>query len=183
MRRIKIWLADAHTLLELCLFNPPELNMPTKIVDFSARSEVIRAEPFHAHFWECTPAEFRAYLGRPRAFLRRLGILVPGDCRIETTIENHDGLEDQAPGFESDSGNDTVICNMGIGAAARSVYRVVSCARDEASTGNVKKALLHGVSRQQAKHEASAPPEAKGGKSKKDKKEKKAKARREHEAD
>ncbi|WP_225616694.1 hypothetical protein [Variovorax sp. 38R] len=156
--------------------------MPTKIVDFSARSEVIRAEPFNAHFWKCTPAEFRAYLGRPRDFLRKLGIAVPRDCRIETTIENHDWLENQAPGFESEGGNDTVICNMGTGAAARSVYRVVSYARDEAATGNVKKALLHGVSRQQAKDgEALAPRDEKSGKQKKEKKEKKAKVRRENE--
>ncbi|WPG41383.1 hypothetical protein [Variovorax sp. EBFNA2] len=148
--------------------------MPTKIVDFSARSEVIRAEPFHAHFWECTPAEFRTYLGRPRDFLRKLGIVLPRECRIETTIENHDGMEDQAPGFESDSGNDTVICNMGTGSATRSLYRVVSYARDEASTGNVKKNLLHGVSRQQARYgEALALREETGVKPTKEKKERK----------
>lgn len=39
--------------------------MPTHIVDFSARSEVIWAESFNAHFWKCTPAQFRARLGRP----------------------------------------------------------------------------------------------------------------------
>lgn len=143
--------------------------MPTHIVDFSARSKVIRAEPFNAHFWQCTPTEFRTYLGRPREFLRKLGIVVPRECRIETTIENHDWLEDQAPEFESESGNDTVICNMGSGAAARSVYRVVSYARDEAATGNFKKALLHDVDRQQVKDEDGTPArkEKKGGKSSK----------------
>ncbi|MDQ0036884.1 hypothetical protein J2W30_004659 [Variovorax boronicumulans] len=145
--------------------------MPTHIVDFSARSKVIRAEPFNAHFWKCTPAEFRAFLGRPREFLRKLGIVVPRECRIETTIENHDWLEDQAPAFESDSGNDPVICNMGCGAAARSVYRVVSYARDEAATGNFDKALLHRVDRQQVKDEdgTSARKKKKVGKSSKGK--------------
>ena len=61
--------------------------MPTKIVDLSARSEIIRDEPFHVHFWECTPAEFRKYLVAPRAFLEKMGIKFPRDCRIETTIE------------------------------------------------------------------------------------------------
>lgn len=155
--------------------------MPTKIVDFSARSEVIRAEPFTAHFWQCTPAEFRAYLGRPREFLRRLGIVIPHECRIETTIENHDWLEDEAPDFETEGGNDTVICNMGSGAAARSVYRVVSYARDEAATGNVEKSLLHGVGRQQLKAGTLQFDRKEKGKksrkSKKSKKEMKARAR------
>ena len=65
--------------------------MPTKIVDLSARSEIIRDEPFHVHFWECTPQEFLAYLGTPRKFLSAMGIKIPADCRIETTIENNDG--------------------------------------------------------------------------------------------
>jgi hypothetical protein len=177
LRGIKVPPADVHTLWELCFFNSLELNMPTHIVDFSARSKVIRAEPFNAHFWKCTPAEFRAYLGSPREFLRKLGIAVPRECRIETTIENHDWLEDQAPEFESEGGNDTVICNMGSGAAARSVYRVVSYARDEAATGNFKKALLHSTDRQQVKDEDStlARKKKKGDKSNK----KKARARRE----
>ena len=51
--------------------------MPTKIVDLSARSEIIRDEPFHVHFWECTPQEFLAYLGTPRKFLSAMGIKIP----------------------------------------------------------------------------------------------------------
>lgn len=114
-------------------------------------------------------------------FLRKLGIVVPRECRIETTIENHDWLEDQAPEFETESGNDTVICNMGSGAAARSVYRVVNCAHDEAATGNFKKALLQGVDRQQVKvQEGSAQRKKKGSKSKKDKA---AKTRRENDGE
>lgn len=136
--------------------------MPIKIVDLSARSKVIRDEPFHMHFWQCSPAEFRTYLGRPREFLHRLGIVVLGECRIETTIENHDWLEHEAPEFVSEGGNDTVICNLGSGAATRSVYRVVSFARDKASTGNVEKTLLHPTDRQQVKEsKASSEPKAK----------------------
>ena len=71
--------------------------MPTKIVDLSARSEIIRDEPFHVHFWECTPREFLKYLGGPRAFLESMGIKLPSNCRVETTIENHDWLGERAP--------------------------------------------------------------------------------------
>lgn len=71
--------------------------MPAKIVDLSARSEIIRDEPFHVHFWECTPREYRKYLGDPRSFLVAMGIKIPKDCRIETTIENHDWLGQHAP--------------------------------------------------------------------------------------
>ena len=42
--------------------------MPSKIVDLSARSEIIRDEPFHVHFWECTPGEFKKFLGAPERF-------------------------------------------------------------------------------------------------------------------
>lgn len=146
--------------------------MPSRIVDLSARSEVIRAEPFNLHFWQCTPAEFRTYLGRPRDFLRNLGIALPHGCRIETVIENHDWLESEAPNFESEGGEDTVICNLGVGAAVRSVYRVMSYARDEAATGNVEKTLLHGADRQQVKHDDETPArkEKNAGKSGKGKK-------------
>jgi len=149
--------------------------MPTRVVDFSARSEVLRAELFNAHFWACTPSEFRAYLGRPREFLRKLGIVLPRECRIETTIENHEGLEDEAPDFENDSvsKNDTVICNLGCGGANRPVYRVVSYVRDEAATGNVEKSLLHGVGRQQVAQDRQSPHgKKKGGKAKSAKKSK-----------
>jgi hypothetical protein len=38
--------------------------MPAKIVDLSARSSIIEAEPFGLHFWECTPKEFSQLLER-----------------------------------------------------------------------------------------------------------------------
>ena len=121
--------------------------MPTKIVDLSARSEIIRDEPFHVHFWECTPGEYLEYLGSPKAFLAQIGISIPDDCRIETTIENHDWLAEHAPAFLSDNG--TIICNVGGGNVARAVYRVVSYAHDHSTIGKFKKDLLHDPAAQQ----------------------------------
>ena len=66
--------------------------MPSKIVDLSARSSIIEAEPFGLHFWECTTKEFLDYLLDPRGVLASMGIKLPASCRIETTIENHDWL-------------------------------------------------------------------------------------------
>ena len=86
--------------------------MPSKIVDLSARSEIIRDEPFHVHFWECTPAEYKRFLGAPRSFLEKMGIKLPKDCRIETTIENHDWLGEHAANFKSDNG--TIICTSAV---------------------------------------------------------------------
>ncbi len=115
--------------------------MPSKIVDLSARSEIIKNEPFHVHFWECTPDEYLQYLGDPRGFLAKMGIKIPADCRIETTIENHDWLGQHAPGLKSENG--TIICNVGGGNIARAVYRVVSYGHDHSSIGKFKKDLLH----------------------------------------
>ena len=56
--------------------------MPSKIVDLSARSKIIEAEPFGLHFWECKPEEFLAYLQDPRGVLASMGIDLPKDCRI-----------------------------------------------------------------------------------------------------
>ena len=78
--------------------------MPKKIVDLSARSKIIRDEPFHVHFWECTPPESLDYLRGPREFLRRMGIVIPEDCRIETTIENHDWIGAHTQGLAADNG-------------------------------------------------------------------------------
>lgn len=121
--------------------------MPTKIVDLSARSEIIRDEPFHVHFWECTPKEYLKFLGGPRAFLEEMGIKIPKDCRIETTIENHDWLGEAAPRFKSDDG--PIICNVGGGNVARSVYRIVSYGHDHSTVGKYKKTLLHSPDVQQ----------------------------------
>jgi hypothetical protein len=121
--------------------------MPTKIVDLSARSDIIRDEPFHVHFWECTPKEYLKYLGQPRAFLASIGINIPKDCRIETTIENNDWLGEVAPNFKSANG--TIICNVGGGNVARSVYRVVSYGHDHDTVGKFKKTLLHSTDEQE----------------------------------
>src|SRR5690242_16833778 len=120
--------------------------MPTKIVDLSARSEIIRDEPFHVHFWECTPEEYVKYLGNPRNFLKSMGIMIPDDCRIETTIENHDWLGKHAPDLRSANG--TIICNVGGGNVARAVYRVVSYGHDHSTIGKYKKELLHSPTEQ-----------------------------------
>src|SRR4051794_16537088 len=87
--------------------------MPTKIVDLSARSQIIRDEPFHVHFWECTPAEYLEYLRDPRRFLSAMGINIPQDCRIETTIENHEWIGERSHGLSRANG--TIICNVGGG--------------------------------------------------------------------
>ncbi|SJM90028.1 conserved hypothetical protein [Crenothrix polyspora] len=117
--------------------------MPTKIVDFSARSKIIHDEPFHVHFWECKPEEYLEFLGNPREFLVSMGIEIPEDCRIETTIENHDWLGKHAPGLVSENG--TIICNVGGGNIARSVYRIVSYGHDHSTVGKYKKNLLHSI--------------------------------------
>ena len=122
--------------------------MPRKVVDFSARSEILRQEPFHVHFWESTPDEYLDFLREPRRQLAELGIDIPDDCRIETTIENHDWLGAKTGGFASDDG--TIICNVGGGNVARTVYRVVSYAHDHESIGRYDKKLLHAPEEQQA---------------------------------
>ena len=48
--------------------------MPSKIVDLSARSNIIEAEPFGLHFWECTPEEFLNYLKDPLGVLASMGV-------------------------------------------------------------------------------------------------------------
>lgn len=121
--------------------------MPTKIVDLSARSRIIKDEPFHVHFWECTPDEFLSQLKNPRQFLEKMGVEIPGDCRIETTIENHDQLGKLTNGFASANG--TIICNVGGGNIVRGVYRIVSFAHDHASIGKFEKRLLHSPEEEQ----------------------------------
>lgn len=123
--------------------------MPSKIVDLSARSEIIRNEPFHVHFWECTPEEYLDFLKNPRRTLTQIGIEIPKDCRIETTIENHDWLEEHTSGFARDNG--TIICNVGGGNIARAVYRIVSYAHDHSSIGAYEKKLLHSADEQESK--------------------------------
>lgn len=123
--------------------------MPSKIVDLSARSAIIRDEPFYVHFWECTPKEFLSQLKSPRKFLTHMGVDIPANCRIETTIENHDWLEEHTRGFAAANG--TIVCNVGGGNVARGVYRIISFAHDHSSIGKFKKQLLHSPEEEQVK--------------------------------
>jgi len=122
--------------------------MPSKIVDLSARSRIIRDEPFHLHFWECTPAEYLDFLCHPRKTLTGMGIEIPEDCRIETTIENHDWLEARTDGLRA-SGGPVIICNTGGGNVGRAVYRIISFAHVHEDIGKYEKKLLHGEDRQE----------------------------------
>jgi hypothetical protein len=121
--------------------------MPSKIVDLSARSAILRDEPFHVHFWECTPEEYLEFLKGPHRFLTAINIHIPKDCRIETTIENHDWLEEHTRGFAAANG--TIICNVGGGNVARGVYRIVSYAHDHSAIGAHQKQLLHSPEEQE----------------------------------
>jgi len=120
--------------------------MPRKVVDLSARSEVLRDEPFHLHFWECTPDEYLQFLRDPREQLSRMRIDLPESCRIETTIENHDWLSRSTGGLTSADG--TIVCNVGGGNVARDVYRIVSYAHSHESIGAHRKELLHAENEQ-----------------------------------
>ncbi|MGH0028964.1 MAG: hypothetical protein ACQGVC_04175 [Myxococcota bacterium] len=115
--------------------------MPSKVVDLSARSAIIRDEPFYVHFWECTPDEFRDQLCNPRRFLAAMGVELPAECRVETTIENHDWIEKHTDGLSRANG--TIVCNVGGGNVARSVYRIISYGHDHSTVGKFKKDLLH----------------------------------------
>src|SRR5262245_18826675 len=121
--------------------------MPSKIVDFSALSKIIRDEPFHVHFWECSPKEYLELLRSPKKVLTAMGIEIPARCRIETTIENHDFLEEHTKGLTAANG--TIVCNVGGGNVARGVYRIISYAHDHSSIGKFKKKLLHSPDEEQ----------------------------------
>jgi hypothetical protein len=94
------------------------------------------------HFWESDPDDYLEYLKNPRSFLTKMGVDLPKDCRNETTIENHDWLEQSTRGLSASNG--TIICNVGGGNVARSVYRVVSFAHEHEAVGKFRKKLLHG---------------------------------------
>lgn len=122
--------------------------MPSKIVDLSARSEIIRDEPFHLHFWECQPAEYLDFLLDPRKTLAGMGIDIPADCRIETTIENHDWMSHNTSALKRADG-DVIICNTGGGNVGRAVYRIISYAHTHDAIGQHKKKLLHAPEKQE----------------------------------
>lgn len=122
--------------------------MPTKIVDLSARSKIIKNEPFYVHFWECTPSEYLDLLKNPRKVLEEMKINIPEDCRIETTIENHDWIGTATDGFSKANG--TIVCNVGTGNIARALYRIVSYGHDHSAIGKYDKALLHSAADEEA---------------------------------
>jgi hypothetical protein len=66
-------------------------------------AHILRDEPFHVHFWECTPSEFLDQIKSPRKFLAKMGVDLPNNCRIETTVENHDWLEMNTNGLTADN--------------------------------------------------------------------------------
>lgn len=117
--------------------------MPRKIVDFSAISKIIRDEPFHLHFWESSPREVLKFLKDPRAELSKMGLKLPDDCRIETTIENHDWLSKHSGGLTKANG--TIICGTGGGNIAKNYYKVSFYAHDHSAVGKFtkNKTLLH----------------------------------------
>lgn len=118
--------------------------MPRKVVDLSARSRIIRDEPWHLHFWESTPDEALAFLRNPRAELQSLGISLPGDCRIETVITNHDWMTEATHGLTAERDNGPIIiCSTGGGNVAINFYRVTMYAHREEDIGRFEKRLLH----------------------------------------
>ena len=124
--------------------------MPSKVVDLSARSEIIRGEPFGLHFWECQPREYLEFLKDPRVFLAGMGIKLPKDCRIETVIENHDWMTDKTDKFRRADG-DRIICNVGGGnvGVARKIYRIISYGHTHDEIGKFRKSLLHSPNEQE----------------------------------
>jgi hypothetical protein len=134
--------------------------MPTKIIDFSARSRIIREEPFMLHFWESQPTEVLAFLRDPRGQLLEMGIELPDDCRIETTIENHDFLAAATQGLSKDGdGADggTIICTVGGGNKAKNYYKVSLYAHKEGEVGRYPKDLLHDPSEEERPVPGSVP--------------------------
>ncbi len=121
--------------------------MPKNVVDLSARSSLIRDEPWHLHFWESTPREALAFLRDPRKELEKIGIKLPADCRIETVITNHDwmGTNAFAGGGRAAEDGPIVVCNVGGGDVAIAFYRVTMYAHRASDVGKFKKELLHGA--------------------------------------
>jgi hypothetical protein len=125
--------------------------VPRNIVDLSARSQIIRQEPWNLHFWECTVQEYLEFLKNPREFLSEMGIKVPEDCSIETSIENHDWIGANTNGFARDSADDDgpiIICNVGGGDVALTAYRIVSYGHVHSEIGRYEKELLHSADRE-----------------------------------
>jgi len=74
--------------------------LPRKIIDFCALAGNYQARTFHVAFL-ATPEEALNFLRYPRQELTKMGIEPPPDCRVETTIENHDWLSEHSKGFSA----------------------------------------------------------------------------------
>lgn len=72
---------------------------------------------------------------------RKMGVALPEDCRIETTLEIHDWLSETTNASTADNG--TIVCNTGGGNVAKNVYRISIYAHEEADIGTHHKDLLH----------------------------------------
>lgn len=116
-----------------------EAQMPTHIVDLSARSELFRNQRLVSHAWLATPADVAAFLRSPRSELKKLGIRLPAECRVETVIQNHDWLTGHTDGLQG-AGRITVFCR-GEGDGA-TFYRV-SLFASKATEAPVPRTLLH----------------------------------------
>jgi hypothetical protein len=123
--------------------------MPRLIVDLSARSEIIREEPYDLHFWEMSVREALQFLRDPRGVLKSIGINLPANCRIETVIENHDWISGQTGGFAKNNG--TIVCNVGGGNVAKNFYRVAMYGHRHEDVGKHRKRLLHPPDAQERK--------------------------------
>jgi hypothetical protein len=124
--------------------------MPNVVVDLSARSRHIREEPWHLHFWELEAREVIAFLRDPRALLREIGIELPDDCRIETSIENHDWIARETQGLAEQTEEGIVICGIGRGNVAADVYRISMYGHRIEDVGRHEKRLLHAAEAEQA---------------------------------
>lgn len=123
--------------------------MPTNIVDFSACSSVIYEEPWYLHFWECTLEEYFEFLKKPEEFiLKKVGINLPDNLRIETVVINHNFLEKltPSPSPSPSPSPGPIICNIGHGGGDMAFYRVTSFLHTSDDIGKFKKSLLHNPS-------------------------------------
>ncbi len=90
-------------------------------------------------------------LKNPREFVSEMGIKVPENCRIETSIENHDWIGENINGFTSDAAEDDspiIICNVGGGNVALTAYRIVSYGHVHSEIGRYETKLLHSADRE-----------------------------------
>ena len=130
-------------------------HMPSKIVDLSARSEIIRNEPFGLHFWECQPAEYLTFLKDPRTFLAKMGLKLAKDVRIEDR-DRKSRLDQPEHRQDAAAGGGWIVCNVGGGNVGieRKIYRIISYGHKDEDIGKFRKRLLHAPDEQ----ERSAKP-------------------------